>query len=131
MKKVSTVAVKQSRNISQPKLTIGLDLGDRNSWYCMVDEAGRSDGSSESARMRKGCRKSSERCRAAGSRSKPGRIRALAVHVLEVGKDLNRAVLREPNLGSQNRMTLLPQPFDRACRECGLPCRFVKGDEGG
>ena len=40
MKKVSTVAAKQSRNISQPKLTIGLDLGDRNSWYCMVDEAG-------------------------------------------------------------------------------------------
>jgi hypothetical protein len=29
MKKVSTVAVKQSRNIFQPKLTIGLDLGDR------------------------------------------------------------------------------------------------------
>jgi transposase len=40
MKKISTVAVKQSRNISQPKLTIGLDLGDRNSWYCVVDEAG-------------------------------------------------------------------------------------------
>jgi transposase len=40
MKKVSTVAAKQSRNISQSKLTIGLDLGDRNSWYCMVDEAG-------------------------------------------------------------------------------------------
>ena len=40
MKKVSTVGAKQSRNISQPKLTIGLDLGDRNSWYCMVDEAG-------------------------------------------------------------------------------------------
>src|SRR5271154_1053762 len=40
MKKVSTVAAKQSRNISQPKLTIGLDLGDRNSWYCVVDEAG-------------------------------------------------------------------------------------------
>jgi hypothetical protein len=34
MKKVSTAAAKQSRNISQPKLTIGLDLGDRNSWYC-------------------------------------------------------------------------------------------------
>ena len=29
MKKISTVAAKQSRNISQPKLTIGLDLGDR------------------------------------------------------------------------------------------------------
>src|SRR5277367_4160447 len=40
MKKISTVAGKQSRNISQPKLTIGLDLGDRNSWYCMVDEDG-------------------------------------------------------------------------------------------
>ena len=40
MKKVSTVVAKQSRNISQLKLTIGLDLGDRNSWYCVVDEAG-------------------------------------------------------------------------------------------
>jgi hypothetical protein len=27
MKKVSTVAAKHSRNFSQPKLTIGLDLG--------------------------------------------------------------------------------------------------------
>jgi len=34
MKKVSTVGVKQSRNFSQQKLTIGLDLGDRSSWYC-------------------------------------------------------------------------------------------------
>ena len=41
MKKVSTVATKQSRNISRQKLTIGLDLGDRNSWYCVLDEAGR------------------------------------------------------------------------------------------
>ncbi len=40
MKKVSTAAVKQSKNFSQQKLTIGLDLGDRNSWYCVVDEAG-------------------------------------------------------------------------------------------
>ena len=40
MKKVSTVGSKQSRNISQQRLTIGLDLGDRNSWYCVVDEAG-------------------------------------------------------------------------------------------
>jgi transposase len=30
----------QSRNISQQKLTIGLDLGDRHCWYCVVDEAG-------------------------------------------------------------------------------------------
>src|SRR4030095_9617888 len=44
MKKVSTVATKQSRNISRQRLTIGLDLGDRNSWYwrCRQDprEAG-------------------------------------------------------------------------------------------
>ncbi|HEU0368477.1 MAG TPA: IS110 family transposase [Candidatus Acidoferrum sp.] len=40
MKKVSTAAARQSRNICQQKLTIGLDLGDRNSWYCVVDEAG-------------------------------------------------------------------------------------------
>jgi hypothetical protein len=32
MKKTSTVAVKQSKNISERKLTIGLDLGDRSSW---------------------------------------------------------------------------------------------------
>src|SRR5512141_1659085 len=41
MKKTSTAASMQSGNISQQKLTIGLDLGDRNSWYCVVDEAGR------------------------------------------------------------------------------------------
>src|SRR5712691_5243522 len=40
MKKVSTAAVKQIRNFSQQKLTIGLDLGDRSSWYCLLDEAG-------------------------------------------------------------------------------------------
>jgi transposase len=40
MKKVSTAVAKQSRNISAQKLTIGLDLGDRNSWYCVLDEAG-------------------------------------------------------------------------------------------
>ena len=40
MKKVSTAAGKQRRNISQQKLTIGLDLGDRSSCYCVLDEAG-------------------------------------------------------------------------------------------
>jgi transposase len=40
MKKVSTVTAKQGRNISEQKLTIGLDLGDRSSWYCVADEAG-------------------------------------------------------------------------------------------
>jgi hypothetical protein len=41
MKKVSTVAMKPSRKISQQKLTVGLDLGDRFSWYCVLDETGR------------------------------------------------------------------------------------------
>src|SRR5512142_2166606 len=41
MKKTSAVVAKQDRNISRQRLTIGLDLGDRNSWYCVVDEGGR------------------------------------------------------------------------------------------
>jgi len=40
MKKVSTVAAKQSRKTSSQKLTVGLDLGDRSSWYCVLDESG-------------------------------------------------------------------------------------------
>jgi len=40
MKKVSTAVVTATKNFSQPKLTIGLDLGDRSSCYCVLDEAG-------------------------------------------------------------------------------------------
>ena len=40
MKKGSTTLVRQSRKSFPQKLTIGLDLGDRNSWYCVLDEAG-------------------------------------------------------------------------------------------
>ena len=40
MKKVSTAAAKQGRNVLQSNLTIGLDLGDRSSCYCVLDEAG-------------------------------------------------------------------------------------------
>src|SRR6202158_4344771 len=40
MKKISTVAAKQSRNFREQKLTIGLDLGDRSSGYCVLDESG-------------------------------------------------------------------------------------------
>jgi hypothetical protein len=40
MKKISTAVAKQGRNFSQQKLTIGLDLGDRSSWYCVLDEQG-------------------------------------------------------------------------------------------
>jgi transposase len=40
MKKVSTVAAKPSKKIAQQNLTVGLDLGDRSSWYCVLDETG-------------------------------------------------------------------------------------------
>ena len=41
MKKISTAIAKASKKISQQRLTVGLDLGDRSSWYCVLDEAGR------------------------------------------------------------------------------------------
>jgi hypothetical protein len=40
MKKVSTVAAQSKQNFVG-KLTIGLDLGDRTSWSCVLDEAGK------------------------------------------------------------------------------------------
>ena len=39
MKKSSTVAAAINKNFER-RLTIGLDLGDRSSWYCVLDEAG-------------------------------------------------------------------------------------------
>jgi hypothetical protein len=41
MKKVSTAAMKPSKNFSEQNLTIGLHLGDRFSHYCVLDESGR------------------------------------------------------------------------------------------
>ena len=40
MKKISTVAANRNEIFKEPKLTIGLDLGDRASHYCILDEAG-------------------------------------------------------------------------------------------
>jgi len=40
MKKDSTVTAGRKQIFKQPKLTIGLDLGDRTSHYCILDEAG-------------------------------------------------------------------------------------------
>ena len=39
MKKSSTAVAQNKRNFER-KLTIGLDLGDRSSWYGMLDERG-------------------------------------------------------------------------------------------
>jgi transposase len=40
MKKNSTMAIHRNKIFKQPRLTIGLDLGDRSSHYCILDEAG-------------------------------------------------------------------------------------------
>src|SRR5271169_5640997 len=40
MKKISTAGARQGKNFPDQKLTIGLDLGDRSSWSCVLDEAG-------------------------------------------------------------------------------------------
>jgi hypothetical protein len=40
MKKISTRTTKKVEKVASQKLTIGLDLGDRWSWYCVLDEAG-------------------------------------------------------------------------------------------
>jgi integrase len=40
MKKISTAAAKQTNNLAEQKLTIGLDLGDRSSWYCVFGKLG-------------------------------------------------------------------------------------------
>ena len=40
MKKISTAAAREIRKIEGQRLTIGLDLGDRSSWYCVLDETG-------------------------------------------------------------------------------------------
>ena len=40
MTKSITVAGSQTRGFAEKKYTVGLDLGDRWSWYCVLDERG-------------------------------------------------------------------------------------------
>jgi len=40
MKKIGTAATLTIEKVAGLKLTIGLDLGDRSSWYCVLDESG-------------------------------------------------------------------------------------------
>ena len=105
MKKVSTRAAAQSRNISQQKLTIGLDLGDRNIWYCVWwMKLARFNGNSESVRVGKHCRKSSARCRAAGSHWKSGRIHPGSVACSgELGHEVTVANARKVRLIGESR----------------------------
>ena len=41
MKKISTMQAFSNEILQEQKLTIGLDLGDRWSFYCVLDEAGK------------------------------------------------------------------------------------------
>ena len=41
MKKISTMQAFSNEILKEQKLTIGLDLGDRWSFYCVLDEAGK------------------------------------------------------------------------------------------
>src|SRR5436189_6476934 len=40
MKKISTAASDKIGKVEGQRLTVGLDVGDRASWYCVLDEAG-------------------------------------------------------------------------------------------
>ena len=40
MKKISTAEIREIGKVAGQGLTVGLDLGDRSSWYCVLDEAG-------------------------------------------------------------------------------------------
>jgi hypothetical protein len=40
MKKINTAAAREMGKIEGQRLTIGLALGDRSSWYCVLDGAG-------------------------------------------------------------------------------------------
>jgi hypothetical protein len=74
MKKVSTAAMKQTHNFGEQKLTIGLDLGDRSSWYCMLDGSGAVLLEQKLGTTPKAMQEGSEACRGAGSPWKPGCI---------------------------------------------------------
>jgi transposase len=40
MKKISTAATQKIEKVGGQRLTVGLNLGDRSSWYCVLNEAG-------------------------------------------------------------------------------------------
>ena len=40
MEKLSTAMAGKSEKVEGQRLTVGLDLGDRSSWYCVLNEAG-------------------------------------------------------------------------------------------
>ncbi len=73
-KKNTTVTTKRNKIFKESKLTIGLDLGDRSSHYCILDEAGKVILEHHLPTTPKGSTKPSARSRGVGSHWKPGHI---------------------------------------------------------
>ena len=71
MKKISTRTARAFRKMQ--KLTIGLDLGDRSSWYCVLDESGAAVLEQRLGTTPKAIQEVFGGCRGAGSRSRRGR----------------------------------------------------------
>jgi hypothetical protein len=90
MKKISTATAQQSRNFSQQKLTIGLDLGDRSSWYCVLDEGGEVVLEQRLGTTPKAMKEVFGACRAAGSLWKRECIRRGEPVVKRVGTRSDR-----------------------------------------
>jgi len=75
MTKSITVAAQQTRKFVEKKYTVGLDLGDRWSWYCVLDEGGDVVFEHKLSTTSKALREVLGRCRTAGWRWKRGRTR--------------------------------------------------------
>ena len=75
MTKSITVAGKQTRIFTPKKYTVGLDLGDRWSWYCVLDERGEVVFEHKLSTTPKAVREVLGGCRRAGWHWRRGRIR--------------------------------------------------------
>jgi hypothetical protein len=71
MKKLTTMIVQRTLNKQDGRLTIGLDLGDRSSSYCVLDEAGDVLLEQKVSTTPKAIREILERCLRAASHWRP------------------------------------------------------------
>jgi transposase len=74
MKKLTTTTMQQTLNKQDRHLTVGLDLGDRSSFYCVLDEAGDLLMEQRLSTTPKAIKRSSVRCLGAASHWRPERI---------------------------------------------------------
>jgi transposase len=114
MKKISTAMAASNKNFSQ-KLTIGLDLGNRSSWYCVLDEAGEVVGEQKLGTTPKAMRE----VFAAMPRSRVARSTWLQERHVRI---------QHPKLLFRNRTSELLGLLldDAACEKCGI--RRVPGE---